>query len=94
MVCRDYGQYGYETEEMVRKIIGCIANRPNYVFISPGFYALERVSGTYSNLKSLVSVTLKNNFECVEIEQRPGSKFCTRTSFKNDLVPVNHLKLE
>ncbi len=85
MVCRDYGQYGHETEEIVSKIIGCIANRTNYVFISLGFCAFERVRGNYSNLKSLVSVTLEKNFECLDIEQHPGSKFYTRTSFQNDL---------
>jgi hypothetical protein len=83
LVCRDYGQYGHETQEMVNEIIECLVNKPNYLFISPGFLALERVSGTYSSLKSRTSTALKKNFECLDIEQRPGAKFCTRIIFRN-----------
>ena len=83
LVCSDYGQYGHETQAMVNKIIDCLANKPNYVFVSPGFYALERVSGTYSSLKARASAALEKNYECLDIEQRPGAKFCTRTVFQN-----------
>ncbi len=84
LACRDYGQYGHETQQMVDEIIDCLVHKPNYVFVSPGFYALERFSGTYSSLKSLVSAALKKNFECVDIQQRPGSKFCTRILLQSD----------
>jgi hypothetical protein len=83
LVCRDYAQYGHETHEMVNEIIECLVNKPNYVFISPGFFALERVSGTYASLKARTSTALKKNFECLEIKQRPSAQFCTRIVFRD-----------
>jgi hypothetical protein len=76
--CRYYSQYGHETEEMVGEIISCISSEPNYVFISPGFFALERASGTYKNLKIQAEKVLNENFRCVAIEDRLGAQFCTR----------------
>ena len=84
LVCHDYAQYGHETPAMVNVIIDCLIDKPNYVFVSPGFYGLERASGTYSSLKSRVTMALASNFQCVDIEQRPGSKFCTRISLQSD----------
>jgi len=76
--CRYYSQYGHETEEMIGEIIRCISSEPNYVFISPGFFALERASGTYKNLKIQAEKVLNENFRCVAIEDRLGAQFCTR----------------
>jgi len=84
--CRYYSQYGHETESMVNEIINCIATKPNYLFISPGFFALERVSGTYKKLKSRVEITLKRNFKCVAIVDREGAQFCTRIGINQKIA--------
>ena len=78
LVCRHYAQYGHETESMVDEIVNCVTTRPNYIFISPGFFSLERASGTYNELKSRIKMTLEDNYKCVDIVERAGSQFCTR----------------
>jgi len=83
LVCRHYAQYGHETPAIVNEISKCISSKPNYVFISPGFLALERLSGTYDELKTRAMRSLSQNFECVGINERPGAQFCTRMEFSN-----------
>jgi hypothetical protein len=78
LVCRDYAHYGHETSELVSEILKCIQTKPNYVLISPGFFALTRLSGTYEQLKKSSSEVLGEYYECVAIEQRAGAQFCTR----------------
>jgi hypothetical protein len=80
LVCRHYAQYGHETPAIVNEISKCISSKPNYVFISPGFLALERLSGTYNQLKTDAMRSITQNFKCVGINERPGSQFCTRTN--------------
>lgn len=80
LVCRDYAQYGHETTEMISDMMNCMAKKPNYIFVSPGFFALERASGTYALLKQLSTEMLKTNFRCVPMIEREGAQFCTRTN--------------
>ena len=83
LVCRHYAQYGHETKSMVNEIVDCISTEPKYLFLSPGFYALTRQSGTYENLKSRIQTTLNENFTCAEVPNRLGAKFCTRIAAPN-----------
>ena len=76
--CRDYAQYGHETEELVSAIIICLRTKPNYVLVSPGFFPLVRMSGTYEQLKSSAAEVLSEYFNCLPIDQRPGAQFCSR----------------
>jgi hypothetical protein len=79
LVCRDYSQYGHESVERVDELTNCLANLPEVVIVSPGFYQLTRQKGTYEDLKQDAKIVLAKHFDCLAVDDRPGAFICLRT---------------
>lgn len=80
LVCRQYGQAGSESQEDIDELTHCLRTRANYIFVSPGFFALERPAGNYGELKNEISLILADDFECLDVPNRSGAQFCERNT--------------
>lgn len=80
LVCPDYVQAGLEDLRWISKITKCIADKPDVIFVSPGFFSLSRPAGDYEILKTEAKKVLDNHFFCIGLTERPGAELCRRIS--------------
>ena len=78
LVCPDYAQSGLEDVKWISKITNCMADYPEVVFVSPGFFSLSRPIGEYELLKTEARKVLNIHFICIELVERSGAELCQR----------------
>jgi hypothetical protein len=80
LICPYYAQGGMEDLRWISKITKCIADKPDVIFVSPGFFSLIRPAGDYELLKTEAKKVLDSHFFCIDVLERPGAEFCRRVS--------------
>jgi hypothetical protein len=55
-----------------------MADDPDVIFVSPGFFSLSRPVGEYERLKIEAKKILDIHFVCVELVERSGAEVCQR----------------
>lgn len=76
LACPRWDQVGYESQDVMNQLAKCVDEKPNFLVISPGFYALQQ--GKMEDLRRLLLPVISNNFDCVDVPPRAGSQVCIR----------------
>jgi hypothetical protein len=78
LACPEYVQGGLEDVKWISKITACMTEKPEIIFVSPGFFSLTRPAGYYELLKSEAKKVLVDHYFCFSLPERPGAEICEK----------------
>ena len=89
LACPDYVQGGLEDVKWITKITACMTEKPEIIFVSPGFFPLTRPAGYYELMKSEAKKVLVDHFFCFSLPERSGAEICVKDNSSLKLLETN-----